>query len=177
MKLHDGLLGLIVAIGGAALAVAASRLPPTPGQAYGSAFFPLNLGVVLEKQGDVSGASAVYAQCIRDFPEDAVARARLAALYRDSGQLDDAWRLAREALVREPRTVGAYRVLAPCTVTLLTERRARAPRGANGGRDGAPGENLLNGERLPAKCRRELAPGDVLEVRTPGGGGWGEPPP
>ena len=72
----------------------------------------VNLGVILEKQGDVSGASAVYAQCIREFPEDAVARARLAALYRESGQLDDAWRLAREALVREPRTVGAYRVLA-----------------------------------------------------------------
>ncbi len=69
--------------------------------------------------------------------------------------------------------VRAYRVLAPCTVTLLTERRARAPRGAHGGADGARGENLLNGEPLPAKCRRELKPGDVLEIRTPGGGGWG----
>ena len=71
--------------------------------------------------------------------------------------------------------VRAYRVLAPCTVTLLTERRGRAPRGAQGGGDGLPGENLLNGERLPAKCRRELVPGDVVEVRTPGGGGWGAP--
>lgn len=66
-----------------------------------------------------------------------------------------------------------YRVLAPCTVTLLTERRARAPQGAAGGAAGAVGENLLNGERLPAKCRRELRAGDVLEIRTPGGGGWG----
>jgi tetratricopeptide (TPR) repeat protein len=72
----------------------------------------VNLGVLLEKQGDVTGASAVYAQCVRDFPEDAVARARLAALYLGTGQLDDAWRLAREALVRDPRSVGAYRVLA-----------------------------------------------------------------
>jgi tetratricopeptide (TPR) repeat protein len=72
----------------------------------------VNLGVLLEKQGDSAAASAVYAQCVRDFPEDAVARARLAALYRDAGQLDDAWRLAREALVRDPRNVGAYRVLA-----------------------------------------------------------------
>jgi tetratricopeptide (TPR) repeat protein len=72
----------------------------------------VNLGVLLEKQGDATGASAVYAQCIREFPEDGVARARLAALYLGTGQLDDAWRLAREALVREPRTVGAYRVLA-----------------------------------------------------------------
>jgi N-methylhydantoinase B len=66
-----------------------------------------------------------------------------------------------------------YRVLDPCTVTLLTERRTRAPRGAAGGGDGAVGENRLNGELLPAKCRRELKAGDVLEIRTPGGGGWG----
>ena len=71
--------------------------------------------------------------------------------------------------------VRAYRVLEPCTVTLLTERRSRAPRGAAGGADGACGENLLNGEQLPAKCRRELRPGDVIELRTPGGGGWGVP--
>lgn len=67
-----------------------------------------------------------------------------------------------------------YRVLEPCTVTLLTERRARAPQGAAGGAPGARGENLLNGEPLPAKCRRQLKAGDVLEIRTPGGGGWGK---
>ena len=66
-----------------------------------------------------------------------------------------------------------YRVLEPCTVTLLTERRSRAPKGARGGEDGAVGENRLNGELLPAKCRRALKPGDELEVRTPGGGGYG----
>lgn len=69
--------------------------------------------------------------------------------------------------------IRRYRVLEPCTVTLLTERRARAPLGAHGGGPGACGENLLNGESLPAKCRRQLKPGDVLEIRTPGGGGWG----
>jgi N-methylhydantoinase B len=69
--------------------------------------------------------------------------------------------------------IRRYRVLAPCTVTLLTERRARAPKGAKGGGPGARGENLLNGEPLPAKCRRALQAGDVLEIRTPGGGGWG----
>jgi len=72
----------------------------------------VNLGVLLEKQGDARAAAAVYQQCVRDFPEDAVARERLAVLYRSAGQLDDAWRLAREALVREPRSVAAYRVLA-----------------------------------------------------------------
>jgi len=72
----------------------------------------VNLGVLLEKQGDARAAAQVYAQCVRDFPEDAVARARLARLYLASGQLDEAWRLAREALVREPRSVGAYKVMA-----------------------------------------------------------------
>ncbi len=69
--------------------------------------------------------------------------------------------------------IRRYRVLEACTVTLLTERRAVAPKGAQGGGDGAKGENLLNGEPLPAKCRRQLKAGDVLELRTPGGGGWG----
>ena len=69
--------------------------------------------------------------------------------------------------------VRRYRVLEPCTATLLTERRRHAPRGAHGGADGARGRNLLNGRELPAKCRVELRPGDVLTIETPGGGGWG----
>ena len=69
--------------------------------------------------------------------------------------------------------VRRYHVLERCTVTLLTERRARAPRGAHGGRDGLTGRNLLNGAALPAKCRVELQPGDVVTIETPGGGGWG----
>lgn len=72
--------------------------------------------------------------------------------------------------------VRRYRVLEPCTVTLVTERRRLAPRGAGGGADGARGQNLLNGEPIPAKCRLELAAGDVISVLTPGGGGWGAAP-
>ena len=69
--------------------------------------------------------------------------------------------------------VRRYRVLERCTVTLLTERRRRAPAGAAGGGGGMPGRNLLNGRGLPAKCRVELEPGDVLTIETPGGGGYG----
>lgn len=69
--------------------------------------------------------------------------------------------------------VRRYRVLERCTVTLVTERRARAPRGAMGGADGAAGVNRLNGKPLPAKCRMELQPGDEVTIETPGGGGWG----
>lgn len=72
--------------------------------------------------------------------------------------------------------VRAYRVLEPCTATLLTERRRYAPRGAAGGGPALPGRNLLNGQLLPAKCRVELVAGDVLTIETPGGGGWGEAP-
>jgi N-methylhydantoinase B len=69
--------------------------------------------------------------------------------------------------------IRRYRVLESCTVTLLTERRRRGPRGSAEGEDGARGRNLLNGRELPAKCRVELQPGDVLTIETPGGGGFG----
>jgi N-methylhydantoinase B len=64
-------------------------------------------------------------------------------------------------------------------VTLLTERRLQGPRGAGGGEDGAPGENVLirNGveEKLPGKVTFDALAGDVISVRSPGGGGWGRP--
>ena len=69
--------------------------------------------------------------------------------------------------------VRRYRVLARCSVTLLTERRRHAPAGAAGGSPGLPGRNLLNGAPIPSKCRVELQPGDVVTIETPGGGGWG----
>jgi N-methylhydantoinase B len=71
--------------------------------------------------------------------------------------------------------VRRYRVLEPCTVTLVTERRRHQPSGAAGGAPGTTGCNLLNGEPVPAKCRLELQAGDVVTVMTPGGGGWGRP--
>jgi tetratricopeptide (TPR) repeat protein len=71
----------------------------------------VNLGVLLEKDGDARGAAAAYAQAARDWPEDGLSRARLAALYRQSGQLDEAWRLSREALLRDPGSVVAYRTM------------------------------------------------------------------
>jgi len=72
-----------------------------------------------------------------------------------------------EGLVRE------IEALAPLTFTLLTERRAHAPRGRAGGEDGLPGRNLLNGEPLTSKAKGELRPGDRLRLETPGGGGYG----
>jgi N-methylhydantoinase B len=73
--------------------------------------------------------------------------------------------------------VRELRVLEPCRLSVIAERRVWAPQGARGGAPGARGRTLLNGEELPAKATRELAAGDVLRVETPGGGGWGSPPP
>ncbi|MEO7997787.1 MAG: hydantoinase B/oxoprolinase family protein, partial [Gemmatimonadaceae bacterium] len=72
--------------------------------------------------------------------------------------------------------VRRYRALGTCTATLLTERRTSAPPGSDGGGNGLPGRNLLNGVELPAKCRVTLAAGDVLTLETPGGGGYGKSP-
>ncbi len=71
----------------------------------------VNLGVLVERKGDARAASAVYGEVLRDYPEDSKARERLAALYSSSGQVDEAWRLAREALLRDPRSTGAYKTM------------------------------------------------------------------
>jgi N-methylhydantoinase B len=61
--------------------------------------------------------------------------------------------------------------LAPLRFTLITERRRHAPQGQDGGEDGAPGRNFLNGQPLPGKAAGEMATGDRLRIETPGGGG------
>ncbi len=75
-----------------------------------------------------------------------------------------------DGLVRE------LEALAPMSFTLITERRRHAPRGREGGADGEPGRNLLNGEPLSSKASGELRPGDRLRIETPGGGGYGRAP-
>ena len=59
--------------------------------------------------------------------------------------------------------------------SLMTERRRHRPLGAAGGRPGAAGANLLDGEPLPPKATGELQPGQRLRIETPGGGGHGRP--
>ncbi len=69
------------------------------------------------------------------------------------------------------------RLLTDGQVTLLTERRLQGPRGASGGEDGSTGENILirgDGEKqLPGKVTFDALEGDIVSIRTPGGGGWG----
>jgi N-methylhydantoinase B len=70
-------------------------------------------------------------------------------------------------------------LLAAGDVTLLSERRVRGPSGMNGGEDGAPGKNVLIRKGvetgLPAKTSFGAKAGDIVSIRSPGGGGWGTP--
>jgi N-methylhydantoinase B len=70
-------------------------------------------------------------------------------------------------------------VLGPARVALLCERRTVGPSGARGGSAGAPGENVLVHEGveqpLDGKVTFSVQAGDIVSIRSPGGGGWGEP--
>jgi N-methylhydantoinase B/oxoprolinase/acetone carboxylase alpha subunit len=112
-----------------------------------------------------------------DTPVEALERAypmrvRRYALRRDSGGKGAA--PGGDGIERE------LEMLVDTTVSLVTERRVSAPWGVDGGGDGAVGENALlsGGDRqrvtvLPDKCTLQLKAGDVVRIRTPGGGGFG----
>jgi N-methylhydantoinase B len=63
--------------------------------------------------------------------------------------------------------------LEPCRFSIVSERRARGPSGSEGGADGRPGRNRVNGKELPAKASLDLEAGDIVTIETPGGGGFG----
>jgi N-methylhydantoinase B len=71
--------------------------------------------------------------------------------------------------------VRSIRVLAPATLSVLTDRRRHRPRGADGGGPGATGRDDVDGVPLAPKASRQLPAGAVVTIRTPGGGGWGDP--
>lgn len=62
--------------------------------------------------------------------------------------------------------------------TLISDRRLTRPYGLAGGEAGQPGQNVLirQGKEtvLPGKGSFDLKKGDILSIRTPGGGGWGK---
>ncbi|MEU5978109.1 hydantoinase B/oxoprolinase family protein [Streptomyces sp. NPDC047315] len=78
--------------------------------------------------------------------------------------------------------VRRIRFLEPMTVALLTGHRRIAPYGMAGGGPGALGENAVeraDGTVTPLRGvdAVDVAPGDVLVMKTPGGGGYGPPVP
>ena len=96
-------------------------------------------------------------------------------------------RVRRYALRRDSGGAGHHRggnglrrdieLLCDATVSLLTERRVAGPAGSAGGSAGSVGENrLIRGDEeqtLPAKATFAAQRGDVISIRSPGGGGWG----
>ncbi len=72
-----------------------------------------------------------------------------------------------DGLVRE------LELLRPLRVSLLAERRARAPWGLEGGAAGQPGRDTLDGVPLASKSSTDAPVGAVLRLETPGGGGFG----
>jgi N-methylhydantoinase B len=97
-------------------------------------------------------------------------------------------RLKRYALRRGSGGQGKYNggdglvrdveFLTRARVTILSERRKFPPPGFHGGHHGQPGENILfrggyEEVNLAGKETLDVEAGDVLSIRTPGGGGWG----
>lgn len=60
------------------------------------------------------------------------------------------------------------------TVSFMAERTKSPAPGLFGGGAGARGQVRVNGEEIDPKVTTEMAPGDVLTLITPGGGGYGE---
>ena len=79
-----------------------------------------------------------------------------------------------DGLIRE------YEFLSRAEVTLLSERRRLAPWGLSGGSHGRAGEDSIvskgdgDEKAMPGKFRAVLKAGDIMTIRTPGGGGWGK---
>jgi N-methylhydantoinase B len=121
---------------------------------------------------DADGPSGVHVAMsnTRNTPVEALelefpVRVRAYAIRRGSGGAGR--HRGGDGVVRE------LEALEPMTFSLLTERRRHAPPGADGGKPGAPGRNLLDGEELPPKALGSLRPGQRLRIETPGGGGFG----
>jgi N-methylhydantoinase B len=77
-----------------------------------------------------------------------------------------------DGAVREIETLTRARM------SLLSDRRKRAPYGLSGGADGEPGRAFIvrrsgKKEELASKGSWEMAAGDRVRIETPSGGGWG----
>lgn len=77
--------------------------------------------------------------------------------------------------------VRRVRALQAATVCFVGQHRAAGPAGLAGGEAGRPGAQRIvradgGVEPQPALFRAHLQPGDAVEIETPGGGGYGEPP-
>ena len=76
--------------------------------------------------------------------------------------------------------IREIRFLAPLSLSVLGQHRVESPYGMAGGEAGARARVTLHRagggvEVLSSVDQREVEPGDLLSLETPGGGGWGTP--
>ncbi len=62
-------------------------------------------------QGDLPSAIAQWSDIARAFPDDAESRSQLAELYRLAGDHDRSQEMSRQALIRDPKNLDAYKTL------------------------------------------------------------------
>lgn len=75
--------------------------------------------------------------------------------------------------------IRAIEFTKPVTVSILSERRIYRPWGLHGGQDGKSGKNELirkdgSSKDLGNKSSFEIQTGDIIQISTPGGGGFGK---
>ncbi|MGO9832118.1 MAG: adventurous gliding motility TPR repeat lipoprotein GltE [Myxococcaceae bacterium] len=63
------------------------------------------------EQGDFASAIAQWTDIALKFPDDAPSRVALAELYRQSGDHERCLEYARQALIRDPKSIAAYKVM------------------------------------------------------------------
>lgn len=126
---------------------------------------------------EADGASAVHTHMTNSRITDAEiierhypVRVEIFALRNGSG--GKGRQRGGDGVIRHLRFLEAARV------SLLTNHRLHAPRGIAGGSDAACGRNQLqraDGTAVPldSRCALDVGPGDVIQIETPGGGGFG----
>lgn len=92
------------------------------------------------------------------------------AIRRDSGGAGE--HCGGDGLIR------VMTMLAPVSLSVLSQHRTEGPGGMHGGQAGAPGKQWIDRadgsrEKLDSLASAELEAGDRFTIETPGGGGWG----
>ncbi len=124
----------------------------------------------------LDGLSAVHTHMTNSLNTPAEAleyayplRVRRYSIRRNSG--GDGRKSGGDGIVREIET------LVPARMSLLADRRAIAPYGLGGGREGRRGKDTIvrqnRARRISAKGTWELEANDRVRIETPGGGGYG----
>jgi N-methylhydantoinase B len=120
------------------------------------------------------GAGAVHSHTTNNTPVEALEYAYPLRVVRYSIRHGSGGRgrfRGGDGIVRD------VQVLVDAQATILSERRKNPPYGLSGGEAGQCGENVLIREGqeipLPGKGTFDLEAGDVISIRTPGGGDGG----